>query len=146
MTSRMLFELLRLLLSTNVKVKKMTTVHIRQNFWKVSFKMAAIANQRCQSTKTGKIFSKWPVNGFEAWKFQNACRCHGNGKNTQFNTKVNNNHTFFRLSMQIAIYSFKMAAIANQRCQSTKTGKIFSKWPVYKFWNKFFNIQHAKKK
>jgi hypothetical protein len=29
------------------------------------------------------------INGFEAWKFQNACRCHGNRKNTQFNTKVN---------------------------------------------------------
>jgi hypothetical protein len=34
------------------------------------------------------------INGFEAWKFQNACRCHGNRKNTQFNTKVNNNHIF----------------------------------------------------
>ena len=31
------------------------------------------------------------INGFEAWEFQNACRCHGNRKNTQFNTKVNNN-------------------------------------------------------
>jgi hypothetical protein len=28
------------------------------------------------------------INGFEAWKFQNACRCHGNCKNTKFNTKV----------------------------------------------------------
>jgi hypothetical protein len=26
------------------------------------------------------------INGFEAWKFQNACHCHGNRKNTQFNT------------------------------------------------------------
>jgi hypothetical protein len=31
------------------------------------------------------------INGVEAWKFQNACRCHGNRKDTQFNTKVNNN-------------------------------------------------------
>jgi hypothetical protein len=30
------------------------------------------------------------VNGFEAWIFQNACRCHENRKITQFNTKVNN--------------------------------------------------------
>jgi hypothetical protein len=22
------------------------------------------------------------INGFEAWKFQNACRCHGNRKHT----------------------------------------------------------------
>jgi hypothetical protein len=22
------------------------------------------------------------INGFEAWKFQNACHCHGNHKNT----------------------------------------------------------------
>jgi hypothetical protein len=29
--------------------------------------------------------------GFEAWEFQNACRCHGNRKSTEFNTKVNNN-------------------------------------------------------
>ena len=34
------------------------------------------------------------INGFEAWKFQNACRCHANRKNTQFNTKVNNNRIF----------------------------------------------------
>jgi hypothetical protein len=34
------------------------------------------------------------INDFEAWKFQNACRCHGNRKNTQFNTKMNNNHIF----------------------------------------------------
>jgi hypothetical protein len=34
------------------------------------------------------------INGFEAWKFQSACRCHGNHKNTQFNTKVYNNHIF----------------------------------------------------
>ena len=33
------------------------------------------------------------MNGFEAWKFQNACRCHVNRQNTQFYTKVNNNHT-----------------------------------------------------
>ena len=26
------------------------------------------------------------INGFEAWKFQNACCCHGNCKNTQFNS------------------------------------------------------------
>jgi hypothetical protein len=34
------------------------------------------------------------TNGFEALKFQKVCRCHGNRKNTQFNTKVNNNHIF----------------------------------------------------
>jgi hypothetical protein len=34
------------------------------------------------------------INGFEAWKFQNACRCHGNRKDTIFNTKVNNNNIF----------------------------------------------------
>jgi hypothetical protein len=44
------------------------------------------------------------VNGFEAWTFQNACRCHGNHKNTQFNTKVNNK--FLRLR------NFKMATVA----------------------------------
>jgi hypothetical protein len=44
------------------------------------------------------------INGFEAWKFQNACRCHGNRKNTQFNTKVNNN--------LLRLRNFKMAAVA----------------------------------
>jgi hypothetical protein len=34
------------------------------------------------------------IHDFEAWKFQNACRCHGNYKNTHFNTKMNNNHIF----------------------------------------------------
>jgi hypothetical protein len=43
-------------------------------------------------------------NGFEAWKFQNACRCHGNRKNTKFNTKVNNN--------LLGLRNFKMATIA----------------------------------
>jgi hypothetical protein len=37
------------------------------------------------------------INGFETWKFQNACRCHGNRKNTQFNTKVKNNNIFSNL-------------------------------------------------
>jgi hypothetical protein len=44
------------------------------------------------------------INGFEAWKFQNACRFHGNRKNTQFNTKVNNN--------LLRLRNFKMAAVA----------------------------------
>ena len=44
------------------------------------------------------------VNGFEAWAFQNAYRCHGNRKNTQFNTKVNNKLLRFR--------NFKMATVA----------------------------------
>jgi hypothetical protein len=44
------------------------------------------------------------INGFEAWKFQNACRCHGNCKNTQFNTKVNNN--------LLRLRNFKMVAVA----------------------------------
>jgi hypothetical protein len=44
------------------------------------------------------------INGFEAWKFQNACRCHGNHKNTQFNTKVNNN--------LLRLRNFKMATVA----------------------------------
>ena len=42
--------------------------------------------------------------GFEAWKFQNACHCHGNRKNTQFNTKVNNN--------LLRLRNFKMATVA----------------------------------
>jgi hypothetical protein len=47
----------------------------------------------------------WHVyNGFEAWKFQNACRCHGIRKNTQFNTKVNKN--------LLRLRHFKMAAVA----------------------------------
>jgi hypothetical protein len=46
------------------------------------------------------------INGFEALKFQNACRCHGNRKNTQFNTKVKNN--LWRLR------NFKMAAVAKE--------------------------------
>jgi hypothetical protein len=37
-------------------------------------------------------------------KFQNACRYHGNRKNSQFNTKVNNN--------LLRIWNFKMAAVA----------------------------------
>jgi hypothetical protein len=36
------------------------------------------------------------INGFEAWKFPNACRCHGHRKNSQFNTNVNNNLLRFR--------------------------------------------------
>jgi hypothetical protein len=44
------------------------------------------------------------INGFEAWKFQNACRCYGNRKSTQFNTKMNNK--LLRLKI------FKMAAVA----------------------------------
>jgi hypothetical protein len=44
------------------------------------------------------------INGFEAWKFQYACRCHGNHKNTLFNTKVNNN--------LLRLRNFKMATIA----------------------------------
>jgi hypothetical protein len=44
------------------------------------------------------------INGFEAWKFQNACSCHGNRKNTQFNTKMNNN--------LLRLRNFKMAAVA----------------------------------
>jgi hypothetical protein len=44
------------------------------------------------------------INGFEAWKFQNACRCQGNRKHTKFNTKVNNNLLRFR--------NFNMAAVA----------------------------------
>jgi hypothetical protein len=44
-----------------------------------------------QITNDNSIFRKERINGFEAWKFQNACRCHGNRQNTQFNTKVNNN-------------------------------------------------------
>jgi hypothetical protein len=43
------------------------------------------------------------INGFEAWKFQNACSCHGNRKNTQFNTKMNNN--------LLRLRNFKMAAV-----------------------------------
>jgi hypothetical protein len=57
-----------------------------------------------QITNDNSIFRKERINGFRAWKFQNACRCHGNRKNTQFNTKVNNNLLRFR--------NFKMAAIA----------------------------------
>ena len=37
-------------------------------------------------------------------KFKNACRCKGNRKNTQFNTKVNNNILKLR--------NFKIAAVA----------------------------------
>jgi hypothetical protein len=44
------------------------------------------------------------INGFEALKFQNACRCHGNRKNTQFNTNVNNK--------LLRLRNFKMAAVA----------------------------------
>jgi hypothetical protein len=44
------------------------------------------------------------INGFEAWKFQNACRCHGNRKNTKFSTKVNNN--------LLGLRNFKMVTIA----------------------------------
>jgi hypothetical protein len=44
------------------------------------------------------------INGFEAWKFQNACCCHGNRKHTQFNTKVSNN--------LLRLRNFKMAAVA----------------------------------
>ena len=44
------------------------------------------------------------INGFEAWEFQNACLCHGNRKNTQFNTKVNNK--------LLRVRNFKMAAVA----------------------------------
>jgi hypothetical protein len=40
---------------------------------------------------------------FQAWIFQNACRCHGNRKNTQFNTKVNNNHIFSDLVCKLSV-------------------------------------------
>jgi hypothetical protein len=46
------------------------------------------------------------INGFDAWKFQNACHCHGNCKDTQFNTKVNNN--------LLRLRNFKMATIARE--------------------------------
>jgi hypothetical protein len=39
------------------------------------------------------------INGFDAWEFQNACRCHGNRKHIQFNTKVNNN--LLRLNLKL---------------------------------------------
>ena len=42
------------------------------------------------------------INGFDAWKFQKACHCHGNRKNTQFNTKVNKN--------LLRLRNFKIAA------------------------------------
>jgi hypothetical protein len=43
------------------------------------------------------------INGFEAWNIQNACRCHGNRKDTQFNTKMNNN--------LLRLRNFKMAVV-----------------------------------
>jgi hypothetical protein len=66
-----------------------------------NFRMAAVAIKKRERFKVFGI--GWNliemlygmcINGFEAWKFQNACRCHGNHKNTLFNTKVNSNHIF----------------------------------------------------
>jgi len=48
-------------------------------------------------------------------KFQNACRCHGNRKNTQFNTKVNNN--------LLRLRNFKMAAVAMETTKNVKNLK-----------------------
>ena len=66
-----------------------------------NFRIAAVATKKREKFKVVRI--GWNliemlygmcINGFEAWKCQNSCRCHGNYKNTQFNTKVNNNHIF----------------------------------------------------
>ena len=87
----------------------LTCVHIILSL--TNFRMAAVAKIKREKFKVLGI--GWNliemvygmcINGFEAWKFQNACRCHGNRKNTQFNTKVNN--TLLRLR------NFKMAAVA----------------------------------
>ena len=61
-----------------------------------NFRMAAVATKNVNNLKCSELDETYGmcINGFEAWKFQNACCCHGNRKNTQFNTKVNNNHIF----------------------------------------------------
>jgi hypothetical protein len=64
-----------------------------------NFRMAVIATKKREKVlgigwNLIEMLYDMCINGFEAWKFQNARRCHGNHKNTQFNTKVNNNHIF----------------------------------------------------
>ena len=59
------------------------------------------------------------INGFEAWTFQNACCCHRNRKETQFNTKVNNN--------LLRLRNFKMATVAMEIIFEFIASIIFTK-------------------
>ena len=58
-----------------------------------NFRMAAVATRKREKFKVLGIWGNliemlygMCINGFDAWKFQNACHCHGNCKDTQFNT------------------------------------------------------------
>jgi hypothetical protein len=109
---------------------------VRQNFWKVSSnsehhsKPTMNINSQHHNLLGNQISPKsedfciWHliemlygmcINGFEAWKFQNACRCHGNCKNTQFNAKVNNNHIFSDLDKISGKFHPIPSTIANKR-------------------------------
>ena len=79
-----------------------------------NFRMAAVATKNVKNLKCLiEILCGMCINGFEAWKFQNACRCHGN-------------HNTLNLT---------------QRWITTFWGLEISKWPPL-LWKLFLNLQH----
>ena len=89
------------------------------------FKMAVVAMETTKKHEKFKVLGiGWNliemlygmcINGFEALKFQNACRWHWNRQNTQFNTKVGNN--------LVRLRHFKIAAVAMETTKNVKNLK-----------------------
>jgi hypothetical protein len=113
---RMLVTLVKMIYTVNSKIISMTTAAILKFLSLKRLLFIFVLNGRRCHKKREKfnvlgiswsliemLYGMW-INGFEAWKFQNACSCHGNRKNTQFNTKMNNN--------LLRLRNFKMAAVA----------------------------------
>ena len=99
-----------------------------------NFRMAAVAPKKREKLKVLRI--GWNliemlygmcINGLEAWKFQNACHCHGNRKNTKFSTKVNNN----LLGLEISKWSplpWKLFLNLQHKSFSLKSPTSYSVW------------------